>query len=52
MDMSKTLPQGWKKLSIDDILIDKISGEWGKECVDENEGVYVLRTLILQTKEN
>jgi len=44
MDMSKTLPQGWKKLSIDDILIDKISGEWGKECVDENEGVYVLRT--------
>ena len=42
--MSKKLPQGWKKLSIDDVLIDKISGEWGKECENENEGVYVLRT--------
>ncbi|MDB8794613.1 restriction endonuclease subunit S [Romboutsia sp. 1001216sp1] len=42
--MSNKLPQGWKKLSIDDVLIDKISGEWGKECENENEGVYVLRT--------
>lgn len=42
--MSKKLPEGWKKLIIDDTLINKISGEWGKECEDENEGVYVLRT--------
>ena len=42
-EWKKKLPEGWKIKCIDEVLIEKMSGEWDTEAID-GDGIHVLRT--------